>query len=73
MCKQRGLSVQRCSEIVSGPLEAQGAELEPKRVIDLLEDLSRPGKGFGEIFSHSRLLRALSREKQYDVHLMELC
>jgi hypothetical protein len=68
MCEKRRLRVQCSGEVIGGPVEAKVAKREAEGLIDLLENASRCGKGFGEILSHSRLLRALPGEKQNDIH-----
>ena len=53
------LRVTRRRELLGGPLEAEPAQIGAKRGIDLTENPFREGKSLSEVFSHSRLLRAL--------------
>jgi hypothetical protein len=66
--KERGLRVVRGGELVGWSFEAEVTELRAKRGIDFSEDTARHGKCFGEVFSHSRLLRALAWEEENDIH-----
>src|SRR5436190_118789 len=53
------LRVTRRRELLGGPLEAETAQIGAKRGIDLTKNPFREGKSLSEVFSHSRLLRAL--------------
>ena len=68
MSEQRGLRIQCESELLGGSVVAKVAQSERKRIVHLLEYFARSGKRVSEIFPHSRLLRTLPREQQYDVH-----
>jgi hypothetical protein len=68
MSEKGRLSVPSCGELVGRSVEADAAEINAQRGVDFAENAARHGKGFGNVFPHARFLRALAREKKYDIH-----
>jgi hypothetical protein len=66
--KERWLCVLRGGELFSRSFEAKATDVGAKRGVNLTENTAGHRKRFGEVFSHSGLLRALTREKEDDVH-----
>jgi len=66
--KERWLCVLRGGELFSWSFEAKATDVSAKRRVNLTENSASHRKRFGEILPHSGLLRALTREKEDDVH-----
>ena len=66
--KESGLRIASQGKLVRRSLEAEAAQVQPERGVDLAKNTAGDRKCLGQIFSHSRLLRALAWEKEYDVH-----
>jgi hypothetical protein len=66
--EERGLRVLRGGKLVGRSFEAKPTDVCAERGVDFPENAARHRKCFGEISSHSRLLRALAGEKQDDIH-----
>ena len=49
-------------------VDPQHAVLATEGGVSLLEDAARLGVRLGQVLSHARLLRSLSRKEQHDVH-----
>jgi len=60
MCEQGRLRIPCRGQLLSGTVETKTAQISAKRRIHFTENGFRDRKCFGEIFSHSRLLRALA-------------
>src|SRR5256885_2747716 len=71
MSEQCGLRVVRERELLRRTFKTKRAQWKRQRIVNVREYLTRLGKVFREVLSHSRLLRSLPREKQNDVHALK--
>jgi hypothetical protein len=68
MGEQCGLSIFRGGKLIGRPFEAEATDVRAKRGIDFAKHCARDRERFRQILSHPRLLRALTWEKEYDIH-----
>jgi hypothetical protein len=68
--KEGRLRVAGQSERVRWSFEAKATQVQSERGVDLTKNPSCDRECFGQIFPHSRLLRALAGKEQNDIHLL---